>query len=175
MLCLSKKTEYALAALAFMARRGARLSSAREIAEAHGLPLPLLMKILKCMQHHELLQSTRGVRGGYRLVADLDLTSLFDLVAMMECPDRPGAECGCMDHAADPMDRVKLNRSERPQGPALALQYKLVEFLKDVKLSALLMPGGRQNDDEDDDAPDGWLVAAGLAPNRRPEHAHPAD
>ena len=132
MLCLSKKTEYALAALAFMAGRGERLSSAREIAEAHDLPLPLLMKILKCMQHHELLQSTRGVRGGYRLVADLDETSLFDLVAMMECPDRPGAECGCMDHTADPMSRVRLSRTDPPQGPARALQYKLIEFLKDV-------------------------------------------
>lgn len=155
MLCLSKKTEYALAALAYMAGRGERVSSAREIAGAYDLPLALLMKILKCMQHHDLLQSTRGVRGGYRLVADMDETTLFDLVAMMECPDRPGAECGCMDHAADPMDRVKLNRSEPPQGPALALQYRLIDFLKDVKLSALLTPG--------------------TTPNRRFDHAHSAD
>lgn len=170
MLCLSKKTEYALAALAYMAGRGERVSSAREIAEAHGLPLALLMKILKCMQHHELLQSTRGVRGGYRLVADLDDTSLFDLVAMMECPDRPGAECGCMDHAADPMDRVKLNRSDPPQGPALALQHRLVEFLKNVKLSDLVRPGRQV------DLPIVPMAAAsGLTSNRRYTHAHSAD
>lgn len=141
MLCLSKKTEYALTALAYMVGRGDRVSSAREIADAHALPLPLLMKILKCMQDHDLLQSTRGSRGGYRLVADLDETSLFDLVAMMECPDRLGAECGCMDHTADPTARVKLARSEPVQGPARALQYKLVEFLVNVKLSDLVLPG----------------------------------
>ena len=172
MLCLSKKTEYALTALAYMARRGERLSSAREIAEAHGLPLALLMKILKCLQHHDILQSARGVRGGYRLVADLAETSLFDLVAMMECPDLPGAECGCMDHAADPMDRVKLARSEPASGPALALQYKLVDFLKNMKLSDLVQPGRLA------DAPGGGrldVAAAGLAPNWRYEHAHSAD
>lgn len=170
MLCLSKKTEYALTALAFLARRGERVSSAREIAEAHALPLPLLMKILKCLQHHEMLQSTRGVRGGYRLLADLDETTLFDLVAMMECPDRPGAECGCMDHTADPMDRVKLSRSEPISGPALALQSKLVDFLKNMKLSDLLTRGRHV------DAPARRpSVAAGLAPNRRNAHAHSAD
>ena len=126
MLCLNKKTEYALAALAYLAERSHRVASAREIAEACDLPLALLMKILKCMQHHGMLLSTRGVRGGYRVVADLDETSLFDLVAMMECPDKPGAECGCMDHAADPMARVELSRSEPAHGPAMALQYKLV-------------------------------------------------
>ena len=170
MLCLSKKTEYALIALAYMAERGDRVSSAREIAVAHGLPLPLLMKILKCLQHHEMLHSTRGVLGGYRLVADLDQRSLFDLVAMMECPDRPGAECGCMDHAADPVARVKLARSEPARGPALALQSRLVEFLRKMKLSDLVSPGRRI------DVPASRrLTAAALAPQRRFEHAHSAD
>ena len=38
MLCLSKKTEYALAALAYLAERSHRVSSAREIAEAPTCP-----------------------------------------------------------------------------------------------------------------------------------------
>src|SRR5688500_16400762 len=116
MLCLSKKTEYALAALAYLSERTHRVASAREIAQACRLPSALLVKILKCMQHHGMLLSTRGVRGGYRVVADLNEASLFDLVAMMECPDKPGAECGCMDHAADPMTRVRLARSEPAHG-----------------------------------------------------------
>src|SRR5205085_10459782 len=114
-----------------------------EIAEAHSLPLPLLMKILKCLQHHEILSSTRGVRGGYRIVVDLEQITLFDLVAMMECPDRPSEECGCMDHASDPMSRVRFSRNEARHAPVAALQYKLVRFLKDVKLSDLVMPGRR--------------------------------
>ena len=74
-----------------------------------------------------------------------------------------------MDHTADPMDRVKLSRSEPASGPALALQYKLVQFLKNVKLSDLVLPGRRI------DVPAERLTAAGLVPNRRYEHAHSAD
>jgi Rrf2 family protein len=165
MLCLSKKTEYALAALGYLAERGAGVFSAREIASSHGLPLALLTKILKCLQHHGILLSTRGVRGGYRVVADLNETSLFDLVAMMECPDKPGSECGCMDHAVDPMRRVKLARSEARHAPAVALQYKLVRFLKDVKLSDLVLPGRRI------DVP-AERLSAKPATKRRNTHAH---
>lgn len=164
MLCLTKKTEYALTALAYLAEQSPRVSSAREIAQAYSLPLPLLMKILKCLQHHGILLSTRGVRGGYRVAGLLEETSLFDLVAMMECPDRPGAECGCMDHTADPMARVRFK--EVVHAPALALQYKLVRFLKDVKLSDLVLPGRRI------DVPAERLFAAGTAQKRRLAHAH---
>ena len=168
MLCLNKKTEYALAALGYLAERSHRVASAREIAEAQGLPPQLLVKILKCLQHHGILLSTRGVRGGYRVAADLDATSLFDLVAMMECPDRPGVECGCMDHAVDPMTRVKMSRSGPAHGPAMALQYKLMRFLKDVRLSDLVLPGRRI------EVPAERLTAAGSNTKRSYEHAHSA-
>jgi DNA-binding IscR family transcriptional regulator len=123
------------------------------------------VKILKCLQNHGILLSTRGVRGGYRIIADLNETSLFDLVAMMECPDRPGAECGCMDHA---VGRVRFSRNEASHAPVAALQYKLVRFLKDVKLSDLVLPGRRI------DVPAERLSAAGLGSQRRYAHAHPA-
>ena len=168
MLCLSKKTEYALAALAHLAERSHRVASAREIAEAQDLPLPLLMKILKCLQHHEILTSTRGVRGGYRIVADLDQTTLFDLVAVMECPDRPGEECGCMNHASDPFSRVRFSRNDIGHAPVAALQYRLIRFLKDVKLSDLVLPGRRI------DVPAERLAAAGSSKQRNYEHAHPS-
>jgi Rrf2 family protein len=143
MLCLSKKTEYALAALAYLAEQSHRVASAREIAEGSSLPPAMLEKILKCLQHHDLLSSTRGANGGYRIAADLNDATLFDLVAMMECPDRPGEECGCLDHAVDPMSRLRFSRNKPSHAPVVALQYKLVQFLKDVKLSDLVLPGRR--------------------------------
>jgi Rrf2 family protein len=143
MLCLSKKTEYALAALAYLAEQSHRVASAREIAESAELPPAMLEKILKCMQHHGLLLSTRGAAGGYRIVVDLNEVTLLDLVAMMECPDKPGEECGCLEHAADPSDRMRFSRNRHGHAPVVALQYKLVRFLKDVKLSDLVLPGRR--------------------------------
>jgi len=169
MLCLSKKTEYALAALSHLAERTHKASSAREISDAYGLPPALLVKILKCLQTHGILLSTRGIRGGYRIVADLDETSLFDLVAIMECPDRPGEECGCLDHSVEPTLRLRSSRPQSAHGPAAALQYKFFRFLKDVKLSDLVLPGRRI------EVPAERLFAAKApASQRRFAHAHSA-
>jgi DNA-binding IscR family transcriptional regulator len=109
--------------------------------------------------------STRGANGGYRIVADLNEAKLFDLVAMMECPDQPGEECGCLDHAADPMSRMRFSRNKSSHAPVVALQYKLVQFLKDVKLSDLVLPGRRI------DVPAERLGTARSGPSQR-RYAH---
>src|SRR5690349_21214519 len=80
MLCLTKKTEYALIALGYLAERPRETVSAREIAEGFDLPLPLLMNILKSMNRKGLLDSTRGAHGGYRLGKSLESASLQDLI-----------------------------------------------------------------------------------------------
>ena len=87
MWCLSKKSEYALVALAYLAEQPGRLASARQIAEERGLPMSLLMNILKNLQGHGLLSSGRGVKGGYQLARDLGRLSLYELIAIVECSD----------------------------------------------------------------------------------------
>jgi len=144
MLCLSKKTEYALVALAYLAEQADRVASAREIAAAHGLPLSLLMNILKNLQGHGLLLSTRGVKGGYRLQADLNELTLDELVAMVDCTGHGAVEgdCGCLDPAQDALPRIELSRPSG-HGPVQALQLKLAKFLKDVRVADLVLPGRR--------------------------------
>ncbi len=140
MLCLSKKTEYALVALAHLAE-GGRIASAREIAHEHGLPQALLMNILKGLQGHGLLASTRGVKGGYRLARDLAAVSLYDFVAMVECAAQAGGEdCGCMEHLAVGPELARVAASH---GPVQALQLRLVRFLNEVRVADLVMPGRR--------------------------------
>src|SRR5205085_10128996 len=115
--------------------------------------------------HHDLLQSVRGASGGYRIAVDLNKANLFDLVAMMECPDKPGEDCGCLDDAADPVTRLRISRNRGSNAPVVALQYKLVQFLKDVKLSDLVLPGRRI------DVPAERLSAATGSSQRRYAHA----
>ena len=59
MLRLSKKTDYALISLTYVAALGNRPASAREIAERHDIPVELLAKVLQ-----RLVQ--RGVCGRSR-------------------------------------------------------------------------------------------------------------
>jgi Rrf2 family protein len=143
MLCLSKKTEYSLVALAYLAERANRVASAREIAQAHALPLALLMNILKNLQGHGLLQSTRGVKGGYRIQADLATVSLDELIAMVDCCGHSSdGDCGCLEHVH--ADVPTMDLSSRPiHGPVQALQLKLAKFLKDVRVADLVLPGRR--------------------------------
>jgi Rrf2 family protein len=137
MLCLSKKTDYALIALGHMAERSGRIVSAREIAGAYQLPLGLLMNILKTLHRNQLLQSTRGVKGGYNLRSNLVGVSLYDLIRMLEGKVEPGC-----DHDHAPGGRHSNVRGS-VQAPVQAVHYKMMQFLHDVALADLILPGRR--------------------------------
>src|SRR5436309_8700346 len=100
MLSLSKRTDYALIALAYLAAHSGRVASAREIAQAYDLPLALLMQILKVLHQQGIVQSTRGTKGGYTLHADLDSLSLHDLIGVLEA-DRPPGEPALLEATAE--------------------------------------------------------------------------
>ena len=139
MLSLNRKTDYALVALAYMADRPGQWSSAREIAGSADVPLGLLMNVLKTLHQGHVLRSTRGVRGGYQIAADLEQLSLFDLTRVLENTDRSpeanGGEPECCG-------RYKID-SGGHHGPVHAFHHKLRQFLKAVKLSDLVLPGRR--------------------------------
>ncbi len=93
MLSLTRKTDYALIALAHLARRSEDLVSARDIARQFGLPLPLLMNILNELTHRGLVNSTRGAKGGYRLARGPEAITLAQVIHAIEGPVRLTACC----------------------------------------------------------------------------------
>jgi Rrf2 family protein len=144
MLCMSKKTEYALVALGHLAEQPGRVASAREIARAQALPAALLINILKNLQSHGLLRSTRGVKGGYQVATDLAALSLHELIAIVDCDgDSADGDYGCQDAAHDVTQDLEKNGVGSPHGPVQALQFKLVRFLKEVRVADLVFPGRR--------------------------------
>ena len=104
MLALTRKTEYALIAVCHLARTGAGVVSARDIAAEHRVPLPLLMNVLKLLTQGGHIRSVRGARGGYALArppTEINLASLIEAVEgpvqLVRCasPARPGrSACG---------------------------------------------------------------------------------
>ncbi|MCC7406576.1 MAG: Rrf2 family transcriptional regulator [Phycisphaeraceae bacterium] len=105
MLSLTRKTDYALVALARLAADSHNGSStpvsAREIAEAHGLPLPLMMNILKKLHRAGLISSTRGIHGGYVLTHEPRAIRLTTVIEAIEGPLRVAACCHDEDPAAE--------------------------------------------------------------------------
>src|SRR5256885_1736505 len=139
MLSLNRKTDYALMALAFMADRQGQWSSAREIAQVSDVPLALLMNVLKTLHQGHILRSTRGVRGGYQIAADLERLSLFDLTRAVARADGPPA---ADDIEPECCGRYKIGKMGL-HGPVHAFHHQLRRFLKAVKLSDLVVPGRR--------------------------------
>src|SRR4051794_2402496 len=84
MLRLSRKADYALISLAYLAEHSAQVVSAREVAQTCHLPLPLLMNILKVLHQRGILRSVRGATGGYQIVSDLTALSLLDLSNLLD-------------------------------------------------------------------------------------------
>ena len=88
MLSLTKKTDYAVIAMCHLALAPQRVASAREIARSFGMPLSLLMNILKRLCVAGLVRSVRGAQGGYALARPAGQITLADLVVALEGPVR---------------------------------------------------------------------------------------
>ncbi|MDJ0839942.1 MAG: Rrf2 family transcriptional regulator [Acidobacteriota bacterium] len=86
---LTRKTDYALVALSALARQregGGDPVSARHIAETNGLPLQLLMNVLKELHRADVVGSRRGVSGGYFLDMDPEDITLRRVLEILEGP-----------------------------------------------------------------------------------------
>src|SRR5450432_3956771 len=87
MLRLTKKADYGLMALKFLAERSDMPSlSAKDIAEAYHIPPQLLAKILQRLTKVGLLRSHAGMNGGYALSRDAYDISAFEVIRAIDGP-----------------------------------------------------------------------------------------
>jgi len=115
MLKLSKKADYGLIAmkhLAEHAHHGAH--SAKDVAEAYGIPPQALAKILQRLVKAGLLHSQHGMNGGYTLARDPGRISAFEVIRAIDGPlfitscVTVRGECGQSDRCTirEPLRRV---------------------------------------------------------------------
>jgi len=88
MLKLTKKADYGLIALRHLAviPGGRASASAKDIADAYGIPLPLLAKVLQKLAKAGLLTSEQGTNGGYRLSRDPREISALEVIRTIDGP-----------------------------------------------------------------------------------------
>jgi len=144
MLSLTRKTDYALIALAHMANDPEGCCSAREIANRYRVPLPLLMNILKLLTRRGLARSARGPRGGYTLALAPGEITLYDVIRAVEgpiqlvqCVDRQqGQAAGAPDLGCGLISSCPVH------SPIQLVHHKLVEFLTGVTLADVVNAAG---------------------------------
>lgn len=87
MLKLTKKADYGLIAVTHLAiNQHSESVSAKEIADAYGIPLPLLSKVLQTLARRGLLGSVHGTNGGYRLARDASTISALEVIRAIDGP-----------------------------------------------------------------------------------------
>ncbi|QOJ13777.1 MAG: Rrf2 family transcriptional regulator [Planctomycetia bacterium] len=132
MLSLTKKAEYALIAMYHLARGEAEaVWSARDISIRHGVPLPLLMNVLKTLHHAGLVRSTRGARGGYTLDRPSGSISLAEII---EAVEGPVALVECVGEAAE-QGGCDLTETCPIRAPIARIHARLRQVLADVSLA----------------------------------------
>src|SRR5690349_5154754 len=114
MLKLTKKADYGLISLKHLAVKKNASASAKEIADAYGIPLPLLSKVLQRLAKSGFLACEHRTNGGYRRARDpatinaLEVNRTIDSpIFLTSCFTEEG-ECGQSHRCIvrDPLRRV---------------------------------------------------------------------
>jgi Rrf2 family protein len=79
---LQKATLFALFAILELARDPSRQVSASDIAEAYGISVNHLAKVLRDLGRAGLVEAVRGAGGGYRFAGNAKRTSLYDVISL---------------------------------------------------------------------------------------------
>jgi Rrf2 family protein len=87
LLKLTKKADYALMAMKHLAEHSVGTSrSAKDVADAFGIPPEALAKILQRLAKAGLLQSQHGINGGYMLARPASTISAFEVIQAIDGP-----------------------------------------------------------------------------------------
>src|SRR5262245_780859 len=100
MIRISRLTDYGIVLMTHMAAHSERVHNAAEVAAEAHLPLPTVSKLLRLLAKERLLESHRGVKGGYglaraagRITVGASITALEGPTAITTCTNDSPGEC----------------------------------------------------------------------------------
>ena len=129
MLKLTKKADYALMAMKHLAEHSAQTSrSAKDVADAFGIPPEALAKILQRLAKAGLLQSQHGINGGYTLARPANTISAFEVIQAIDGPLFI-TSCVTVRGECDQSDRCNIRE------PLRKVNESIEAVLKRIKVS----------------------------------------
>lgn len=130
MLKFSKKVEYAIISMLYMAEqeRG-QLSTARALAETFNIPQELVGKVLQSLARKGCINSVQGVKGGYQLAKEPEHINLAEIIIAVDGPVR-------VVNCVDEVEICSCNQLDfcNMRNPMETIQLKLVTFFNSVSL-----------------------------------------
>ena len=142
---LSKKTRYAMLAMAALAREyGRGTLSASRIAETEHVPQRVLEAILLKLKNRGCIGSTRGKTGGYYLMRPPQEITLLEIVEMFGGAVSMLA-CICADDDYRPCEFCKDEATCTIRSTFSAIYSQTAEILRRTMLSDLADNAEKQN------------------------------
>lgn len=131
MLRLSKKTDYGLLALQYLATEApSGVASARAIAARYDIPVELLAKVLQHLARLGFVAAQKGAHGGYHLTRPATAISLAEIVQAFDGPLAITA-CGRDDEQCNQFDRCSV------RDPLSRVKDRILSVLQDVTLAEM--------------------------------------
>ena len=84
MISVTSKSRYAVVAMAELARSGDRPIPIAQVAERREMPVQFLEQLFSTLRRDGLLQSQRGVKGGYTLARPPEQISVLEVVQALD-------------------------------------------------------------------------------------------
>lgn len=138
MLRVSKLTDYATVVMTCLAVGDGAVLSAQQLAERARLETPTVSKLLKLLAQAGLVESFRGVNGGYSLAREAKDITVAEIVIALEGPigmTECSAQSGVCDHESHCGVRVNWQR----------INDVVVSALQSVTLADMLKPELRRS------------------------------
>ena len=132
MLKLSKKADYGLMAMRHLAEHAERgACSAKDVAQAYGIPPEVLAKILQRLAKAGLLHSVHGINGGYTLERSAAEISAYEVIRAIEGPLFI-TSCITVRGECDQTERCTIRE------PLRKVNQSLEDVLKKIKISEMI-------------------------------------
>ena len=87
---ISRKTDYAIRAICFIAEAKGRMVSVTELVRELKIPRPFLRSILQILNRKGILKSFKGPEGGFRLARPAEEILVADLIRIFHGPIKLG-------------------------------------------------------------------------------------
>jgi Rrf2 family protein len=155
----TKKTDYALLALSFLATEGVgRIVGPREIARRYEIPAELLAKVMQTLSRHQIVVSVPGPTGGYRLDRPSGGISIGEIV---EAVDGPLDIAQCWEEAG--VEGCQQSRHCHLRGPLAQIQEEITRLLRTMTLADVCASGDALGPPDRSFAPERILTVVGAA------------
>jgi len=118
MLRLSKMTDYGVLLMSELAKSDGQVQRAPDLAEATHIPQPTVRKVMTTLIQSNLVESVRGINGGYKLQGSPADISIRDLIRSLEgdialtgCEENGGKVCEQAGVCGTRTNWLKINQA----------------------------------------------------------------